>query len=133
MANDKIGSLTPAYVPMQKLSNKRRPMSGKRIIERALSQSKLTKKQKESIKRRAHLKRKAVKKPRFPRMYSVQNPKRKLQLRKVQCFKDHRRRVRKSITPGKILILLAGRHRGKRVVFLKMLSSGMLLVTGEYF
>jgi hypothetical protein len=65
------------------------------------------------------------------RWYAADDEKKPLKSRKSSSAKPTK--LKSGYEAGQVIILLRGRFRGKRVVFLKQLASGTLLVTGKCF
>jgi large subunit ribosomal protein L6e len=72
-----------------------------------------------------------VRTKRFPRYYPTEERPKKFSVKR-KSFSNHPRRFRSTLTPGTVVILVAGKHAGKRAVVVKHLSSGLLLVTGPH-
>ena len=51
---------------------------------------------------------------------------------KRACKIPKKTHISTELVPGQVVIILSGRFRGRRVVFLKKLETGLLLVTGPY-
>lgn len=66
-----------------------------------------------------------------PKFYPTETRPKKSKIGHVSHF-QHQRKFKKGLEPGRVLIILAGKHRGKRVVLLKTLKSGLLLVSGPF-
>jgi large subunit ribosomal protein L6e len=72
-----------------------------------------------------------VRTKRFPRYYPTEERPKKFSVKR-KTFSSHQRRFRSTVAPGSVVILVAGKHAGKRAVVVKHLSSGLLLVTGPH-
>eukprot|EP01127_Copromyxa_protea_P010287 TRINITY_DN2500_c0_g3_i1.p1 TRINITY_DN2500_c0_g3~~TRINITY_DN2500_c0_g3_i1.p1 ORF type:complete len:220 (+),score=56.16 TRINITY_DN2500_c0_g3_i1:78-737(+) len=66
--------------------------------------------------------------PRAPRFYPTEKVTKPRALRRVAGAP----KIRESLQPGNVAIVLSGKFRGKRVVVLKRLESGLVLVSGPF-
>merc|ERR1712094_56813 len=64
-----------------------------------------------------------------PRFYPTEDKKVKLTNSRAN---NKQTKLKASLVPGAVVILLSGRFKGKRAVFLKQLDSGLCLITGPF-
>lgn len=114
----------PLYVKLKRLSRKRGVPVDSVLAERKKYVVKKVKGAQNGGERKVLVKR-------GPKFYPTETRPNKNKTGRV-CHKNHPRRFKKGLEPGRVLIILAGKHRGKRVVLLKTLKSGLLLVSGPF-
>merc|ERR1711998_23317 len=64
-----------------------------------------------------------------PRYYATED--KKVKLTNSRC-NNKKTKLKASLVPGTVVILLAGCFKGRRAVFLKQLDSGLCLITGPF-
>lgn len=117
-------STKPLYVKLKNLAKKRGVPVDDVLVDRKRYKMKPVKGAQNGGKRKVLIKK-------GPRFYPTETRPSKSKTGRV-IHKNHPRRFKKGLEPGRVLIILAGKHRGKRVVLLKTLKSGLLLVTGPF-
>lgn len=114
----------PLYVKLKKIAKKRGVPVEQVLVPRKKYVVKKVKGAQNGGERKVLVKR-------GPKFYPTETRPNKNKTGRV-CHKSHPRKFKKGLEPGRVLIILAGKHRGKRVVLLKTLKSGLLLVTGPF-
>lgn len=114
----------PLYVKMKRIAKKRGIPVDDMLVKREKFTTKKVKGSQNGGERKILVKK-------GPRFYPTETRPKKSKTGRV-THKNHPRKFKKGLEPGRVLIILAGKHRGKRVVLLKTLKSGLLLVTGPF-
>lgn len=114
----------PLYVKLKRLARKRGVPVDNVLVKRKRFTVKKVKGAQNGDERKVLVKK-------GPRFYPTETRPKKSKTGQV-VHKNHPRRFKKGLEPGRVLIILAGKHRGKRVVLLKTLKSGLLLVNGPF-
>lgn len=114
----------PLYVKMKKIAKKRGIPVDDMLVKRKKYVVKKVQGKQNGGERKVLVKK-------SPRFYPTETRPKKSKTGRV-THKSHTRKFKKGLEPGRVLIILAGKHRGKRVVLLKTLKSGLLLVNGPF-